>query len=191
MSDNIVSISEMESYLRDHLSQGTYEHSLRVRDTAIKLAGRFSADKGKAEIAGLLHDCAKTKNVLEQAGKLGVKLDGYMRENPGIAHAAVGAKLAETVFNIDDEEILNAISSHTLGREGMSDLDKIVYLADVIEEGRDFEGVEVIRKKARKSLDMAMIEALSASICYIASKKREIHPMTVYSYNDLICKEKK
>lgn len=171
------------------LSPQRYEHSLGVRDTAVKLALRFGADPGKAELAGLLHDCAKNipaEEALVLCERLGIELDEAERLNPALIHAPLGAELAQTEFGIHDEEIKNAIRYHTVGRAGMSLLEKVIYLADMIEPGRSFEGVEALRKAVEVSLDKALYEALKQSILHNAARGRIIHTGTVDAYNDLL-----
>ena len=101
-------------------------------------------------------------------------------------HAPVGAYLVEQEAGITDREILDAIKYHTTGRIGMTLLEKIVYLADYIEPGRSFPGVDEVREMAKNSLDAAMIGAVRNSIVFLINKKQAIYPDTFYTYNDLM-----
>jgi predicted HD superfamily hydrolase involved in NAD metabolism len=101
-------------------------------------------------------------------------------------HAPVGSYLVEQEAGITDREILDAIAYHTTGRIGMTLLDKIVYLADYIEPGRSFPGVDEVREMAEKNLDVALIQAVRNTIVFLMSKKQAIYPDTFHTYNDLI-----
>ena len=98
----------------------------------------------KAYIAGLLHDVAKgkcRKGLKKIAQQYSVDIDEFESINPELIHGKLGAKMVEIELGVDDEDILNAICWHTTGRENMSMLEKIVYIADLTEPGRDFENI--------------------------------------------------
>lgn len=101
-------------------------------------------------------------------------------------HSEVGAFVAERDYGVSDSEIINAIRWHTSGRVGMSLLDKVVCLADYIEPGRDFPGVEYIREQAQRSLEEGLIAGFDSTISLLLSQRRVIYPLTVLSRNDLI-----
>lgn len=173
--------AEIRAYydrLSRELKPQRLEHTAYVLETAIDLANRFGADPLKARVAALLHDCAKylpTERLLS-----------YADTNPPmlpILHAAAGADYAKEAYGVHDPEILNAIRLHTTGDAGMTTLEKIVYLADMIEPSRDFAGVKEIRRAT--SLDEMMRLALLRSICYIKERDLPIHPATLRAFNDL------
>ncbi len=116
-------------------------------------------------------------------------VDDITRSEPQLLHGPVGAVVAREEYHIDDENILNAISYHTTGREGMNTLEKIIYLADFIEEGRSYPGVDALRKCAKIDLDTAMVMAFSNTIRYIAGIGGLIHPRTVIARNFLVLQE--
>ncbi len=140
-------------YLREHLKPSRLEHTLNVTKLAVEMADQFGADRNKAEIAALLHDMAKYEK------RPGVDMN--------LAHSKIGAEMAREIFEIDDEEILNAIAYHTTGRAGMSTLEKIIFLADAIEPGRNYPGVDEIRRTAETDLDQACIMSLQRTIDYV------------------------
>ena len=114
-----------------------------------QLAKEYGEDPQKAEIAGLLHDYAKyipDEQMLEYAKKFGIALCPAYEEKPNLMHGPVGAKLVEQELGICDPQILRAIALHTTGAWGMNKLEEILYLADLLEESRDFEGVSQLRK---------------------------------------------
>ncbi len=135
-----------------------YEHCVRTMEEAEKLAVHYGEDTEKAKIAGLLHDCGKKKS-----GK-----------DDNMEHSKTGARVARDVFNIQDEEILNAIMYHTTGRENMTMLDKIIFIADKIEPKRDYEGIAEIRKAAYTNIDKAIIMSLESTIEYVKIRNLEL-----------------
>jgi nicotinate-nucleotide adenylyltransferase len=101
-------------------------------------------------------------------------------------HAMCGSMFIQKEFGIDDEEIINAVRYHTTGRKNMSLLEKIVFIADFISEERDYNGVDVMREKARRSLDEAIVEGLSFTIKDLIDAGRVVHTDTLDAYNDAI-----
>lgn len=169
----------MEERLEKMLEPKRYTHSLGVAATAVSMAGIFGADAKKAYIAGLLHDCAKNLSPEESKIKcedLDVEADEYEKKNFPLIHAKIGAELVKTEFGIDDEEICSAIRWHTLGRKNMSMLEKIIYVADMTEPSRCFDGVDEIRKKAYENLDEAVRACAAATIKFNEKKGVEVHP---------------
>ncbi len=170
----------MPMYARLHaeLKPHRMEHTAYVVQTAIALAERFHVDPKKARLAALLHDCAKSFSE-EQ-------LIRYADTEPPILpilHAPAGADYAKNVYGVEDEEVLRAIRLHTTGDAGMSDLEKVVYLADMIEPSRSYEGVNEIRNAT--DLNTMMRLALSRSIWYIKERNFEVHPATQRALEDL------
>lgn len=175
--------------LADNLSPGRFQHSVRVSSMAEELAETFGCDKQKARLAGLLHDIAREvpeKELLLKAQALGITVDTIEREEPLLLHAPVAAKLAESQFHIADQEVLQAILLHTTGGRHMSLLAKVIYMADLIEPGRSFSGLEEIRELARQDLDQAMLMALNQSISYLLRQRGLIHPDTIEARNELL-----
>lgn len=171
-------LQPMYERLHRELKPQRMEHTAYVMQTAIELAARFGANPVKARLAGLLHDCAKYLS----ADKLLTFADTEP-PMPPVLHAPAGAAYAKEVYGVNDEEVLRAIRLHTTGDADMTLLDKIIYLADMIEPSRDFPGVEDIRNA--DTVDDMMRLALSRSICYIKEKGNPIHPATIRALNDL------
>lgn len=182
--------------LKTMISGKRIEHSLNVRDVAVRLASHYGADVEKARVAGLLHDCAKgfrCDEALKLAKEYELQLDKVTLNHHALLHAPLGAKIAQVEFGITDEEILDAIRFHTTGRENMTLLDKIVCLADYIEPGRGFRGIDEIRSLAFSDINMALGKAFGSTINFIVSKNYILHPTTVLARNSLLkattCKE--
>lgn len=177
-----------EERLKELLTPSRFAHSLGVRDTAVRLAKIYNADIEKAEIAGLLHDNAKNlDNIYDRCRDLEVELDEYELENPALVHAKLGAETAKCEFYITDPEILDAIRYHTVGRGNMTLLEKIIFVADLTEPGRDFPDVPPIRKLAQEDIDAAVCECVRATMKINESHKNAIHPA---AYEVLNCLKK-
>ncbi|MFA5576533.1 MAG: bis(5'-nucleosyl)-tetraphosphatase (symmetrical) YqeK [Tissierellaceae bacterium] len=179
----------MEARLLRDIGEKRYQHSLRVVEMGLRLAEAYNADLEKTRIAALLHDCGKIEgqtNLLKTARDFGIILDDYTASNGDLIHAPLGAYIARTRYKVDDEDILGAIRYHTTGRKGMSLLEKIIYIADYIELGREFPGLDQVRDCAFKNLDRGMLMALDKTIKYLIDEKKLIHPQTVEARNYLI-----
>lgn len=164
------------------------EHSLRVAFYAAEHARKCKVDEEKAITASLFHDCAK--NLAPSSPYL----YGFTPPNnvpPQIMHQYAGAYVAKTWFSVQDSEILDAISYHTSGRKNMSDLEKLVYFADMVEEGRTYDGVEFLRETLEKrGLDQATLLALYRSKEFVEEKGNALYELTKQAIEDLEEKEK-
>ncbi|MCY7793174.1 bis(5'-nucleosyl)-tetraphosphatase (symmetrical) YqeK [Bacillus haynesii] len=174
--------------VQEQLTEQRYIHTVGVMETAVKLAERFGADVKKAETAAIFHDYAKFRPkeemkqiILDGGGPLEV-LDFHHE----LWHAPAGAALVKTEVGITDEDILSAIRFHTSGRQNMTLLEKVIYVADYIEPGRRFPGVEEVRTLAEEDLDSALIQALKNTIIFLISKNQAVYPETVATYNALV-----
>jgi len=178
---------EAQSIVKSKLSKDRYEHTLRVAQTAKQLAEIFNASTKKAVLAGLLHDYAKCNppdELKEQIKhfRLPKHLLHYHKE---LWHGPVGAKIIKEEYMVTDEDIFHAIYYHTTARENMSLLEKIIYVADYIEPGRKFPGVEEVRKLAEVNLDLATHRAIRNSMIHLLKKDAIIFPDTFLAYNQL------
>lgn len=181
----------IEKTLAQRLSAKRYKHSMGVSKTAVSLAERFGGDVNKARIAGILHDCAREvpRNILlQRAEAFGIVVGEVEQQEPVLLHAPVGAELARREYGIKDADICRAIVWHTVGGPEMTLLDIIIYLADFIEPGRSFPGVDKLRLLAEKDLDAALLAAYDQTLQYIVEKGGLIHPATVAGRNSLLIK---
>ena len=193
MEENKNLIKSVEEKLISSIGKERYLHSIRVMNEAIKLANIFGCDKDKAAIAGLLHDCGKLKNkdeLLKNIHDFGIIQSVSCSTNIALLHGAIGAEIAKREFRIEDIDILNAIKYHTTGRENMTQLEKIIYIADYIEPYRNFPGIDDIRKLAYENLDLTLLKAMDNTIKHIIDKGDYIHPDTIYARNYLVNKIK-
>lgn len=183
---NAMTPDEIKQKLKTMLTSHRYIHSLGVTETATKMAETFGQNVEKAEIAALLHDCAKQIPYDEQYAlceEFNIELDDFTKAQPGLMHAELGACLAERDFGICDEEIKRAIRYHTLGRKEMSTLEKIIYLSDIIEPNRQaFDGLSELRELCFSDLDKALVLGLKLSLAHVIKKGVPPHPQTIKTY---------
>ena len=185
---------DMQNRLRSSLKKRRYEHSMGVCIEAVRMAELFGADKDKAYIAGLLHDCAKClspEQEKEVCNKYGYVPDLMTKVCHPVLHAPLGAVVAEHEYGVTDKEILDAIRYHTVARANMTLLDKIVYVADMTEPGRSYDGVDRLRSLANKDIDEAFYEALGRSLMHNIKKGSIIHPSSLDAWNSIIIEANK
>ena len=179
--------------LKKKLKSSRFEHTLRTEKKAIELAKRFGVDLSKAQTAALLHDILKNISEEEKHSLISKYNIGPIFEQKGgenLLHGELASYYIKDEFQIDDEDIINAVKNHTAGRANMSKLEKIIYLADLIEDGRDFPSVDKIRKAAEENLDEAVFMACSHTIQYLVDSKMPILGGTIEMYNDYTTKMK-
>lgn len=186
-------IPAIEASLRSLLSPHRYAHTLGVMHTACSLAMTYSYPMAKAQIAGLLHDCAKylsNDQLTEIAKKRGLLISSGEEKAPQLLHAKVGALLAEEIYGVQDPAVLRAIRLHTTGSPAMGLLDKIIFVADYIEPGRDrAPHLSDIRQVAFYDLDLAVTLILEDTIAFLEASGAEIDVssrQTLDSYRDII-----
>lgn len=176
------SMDEIRKSLKKELDKSRYEHTMGVMYTAAALAMAHGADQKKAMLAGLLHDCAKcipNEEKMELCKKYHIELTQAEIDNPALIHAKLGAFLARKKYHVTDEEVLHAILVHTTGEPGMNLLDKIIYIADYIEPGRDkAKNLPVVRPLCFRDLDAALLKILSDTLDYLKSTGKELDPLT-------------
>lgn len=182
-------MDEFIKIIKERLSDKRFQHSLNVAESAKELAKKFGADEEKAYAAGILHDIMKEENIdiqLEYIAKNGEDINLLKFANTQIYHQMSGSAYCKIELGIEDEELLSAIRYHTTGRRGMTLLEKVVYTADFISADRCYPDVDVMREKASKSLEDAMLYSLRYTISDLSKKARPIHIDTVECYNDIL-----
>ncbi|MCG7336443.1 bis(5'-nucleosyl)-tetraphosphatase (symmetrical) YqeK [Sporosarcina sp. ACRSM] len=178
-------VEQLKKVLQQRLTQSRYEHVLRVAETAKAMAVRYDISVLKAGQAALFHDIAKCmsktdlRDILEREQEDPRLLDFHHE----LWHGPVGAVIAQQEFNVADPDVVHAIRYHTTGRAGMSDLEKLIYVADMIEPGRDFPGVETLRELANENLHAAMGACIYQSVKYLVNKKVSVYPDSIDCYN--------
>ena len=177
-------------WLKNNLNEERYLHTLGTADCAKELAEKYGLDNEKAYLAGLLHDCAKcfsNEKLLEIIHK-NLHVEECEMLNYKTLHAPVSAFIAEKEFNVTDKEILSAIRWHTLGKLDMTDLEKIVFLADKIEPNtRNKEYSEQIRSllNEKNGLNKALLRCYKETIKSLVKRDLKICILTIEIYNKL------
>ena len=183
----IIEVSQkLRKQLENELKPDRFDHTLGVAYTAANMAFLYGVDIEKALIAGYLHDCAKCMTHEEQikiCEKNDIEITEVERKNHSLLHAKVGMYLARTKYDVYDPEILGAIRWHTTGREDMTLLEKIVYIADFIEPNRrPLENMAEIRKEAFTDLDKCLAHILHDSVIYLKTIGKEVDEATMNAY---------
>jgi len=185
----------IKTRLKQNLSDKRFSHSIGSADCAKKLAKLYNLDENKAYLAGLVHDCAKNFDddklfkIIKNEIKSG--FDESELKNPKTYHAIVGAYLIQKEFEIDDPEIISAVRNHTIGKTDMTLFDKIIFLADKIEENeRDKEYSKKIwniinKNKGTTGINVALLKCFSETIKSLVERKLYICPTTIDVYNQL------
>lgn len=179
---------EKRRFLEKNLSAKRYEHSLNVAAECRKLAEKYGEDPEKAYFAGLLHDICKELPAQEQLDLVRESESDFAvcreeLETRSLWHGIAGAYFIKTKFGIEDIDILNAVRFHTVGRAGMSRLEEIVYLGDLVSAERDYKDVDKMRKIVYTDIDEAMLAALAFSVKSVIKKGGVIPPCTTEAYN--------
>lgn len=183
MDEHIITVRKQ---LEARLDPMRYEHSLSVSFICVALAMRYGYDIRKAEMAGLLHDCAKRFGdtvLISKCKKRELSLTEDELRVPAVIHAKYGAWMAEHKFGIQDQEILDAIRCHTTGKPAMGMLDKILYVADYIEPRREKAGnLAEMRHLAFQDLDQAVYALLSSTLKYLERKGSKVDSMSQQAF---------
>lgn len=170
---------QAEDMVRQTLSPKRFQHTMNVKNLAVRMAQHYGVDTEKAAFAAILHDSAKElprTELLQIMQDNAIIKKGTQNRPEPVWHGICAAILAKTQWNVQDEEILSAIACHTTGKENMSKLDKILFLADMTSAERDYPGVEELRSLEMRNLDKAMIQALKMTISFVEQKNAIADP---------------
>ena len=182
---NEILINELKTSLSSH----RFNHTVGVAQSAVQLAALYGADPKKAETAAFLHDTAReldSHKMIKKCEQYGIVIDEIELHVPDLLHGKVGAFIAEEAYGITDPEILDAVKYHTTGRKNMSLMDKIIFIADMIEPGRQFPGVDLLRQKALEDLNQALVAGLNSTIRFVLEKGMLIHPNSIEARKSLL-----
>ncbi len=187
MSKNIE--QKIYNYLSSHLKEKRYNHVLSVNDLAIKLAKQYKLDIFKISLAALLHDCAKNMTLEEninyiKKNDLKIKnMDFIIKYLPQVLHSYIGADIAKRRFKIVDKEIINSIKNHTVGRVGMSDYEKVIFIADALSVDRNYKKSFVSKKIMFSDLNKTFKLVLQNKIKYVVANFKILHPDIIKIWN--------
>ncbi|MDR2351392.1 MAG: bis(5'-nucleosyl)-tetraphosphatase (symmetrical) YqeK [Endomicrobium sp.] len=188
---------EIFEYLSLHLNPKRLEHSYNVANLAVSLAEKNGVNALKAWFAGLLHDCAKsmTDKELVKFFKNRKKKLKYFKEisanSPHLLHSFAGEIIAQEYFKIKDESVLKAIKYHTLGRENMSILERLIFVSDSISHDRKWKHAGALREMAKEDLNKAFFEVLAQKIDYVIRNSGWLCHQTIDTWNWYVSNVKK
>lgn len=181
--------NDYKQIIKPRMSEYRYTHSVNVSKEARRLAKIFGCDEEKAALAGILHDITKETPKEEQLQIIldsGIILSSLEKNSSKLWHGISGSVYIEQILGIKDQDILNAVRYHTTGRANMSLLEKIIYVADYTSEERTYNGVATMRKKAKKSIESAMLYGLKFTLKDLSKREMTIHPDALACYNEII-----
>lgn len=181
-----IDIIELQTEMQKRLKTKRYNHSVGVMYTAANLAMRYDVPIIKAQVAGILHDCAKemsNEELVRFCNKKKIELSADELLNPALIHSKAGAYIAKVKYCIEDDEIINAIRFHTTGKAGMTRLEQIIYIADYIEPNRKIiPGLDTIRKNVYIDIDHTCKMILENTIGYLKSEDKHIDKVSLEAY---------
>lgn len=180
--------SEFFNEIKKRLSERRFYHSLNVAYEAKRLAEYYGADPEKAFTAGLLHDIMKDTDYKEQLKIIndnGIILTKTEKNSKRIWHQLSGAIFIEKYLGVEDKEIISAVRYHTTARAEMPLFERVLYIADYISADRSYPDVGVMREKAYKSLEEAMLYGLQFTIIEMVKNGLPVHQDSLFAYNDI------
>ena len=189
-----MNFDEYKNIIRAKLDDYRYNHSLCVADEAKRLALIYNVNSDDAYLAGLLHDITKNftpEEHLQIFSEFGIMLNDIEKNAEKLWHAISGAAYIEHVLSIKDQEIITAVRYHTTAREDMTQLEKLLYLADFTSADRDYDDIDIMRQKVEISMEAALDYALSYTISDLVSRGKPLHLDTVKAYNQNALKGEK
>ena len=186
---------EIENDVKSVLSEYRYTHSLGVAKKAVELAKIYGVQEETAKKVGIAHDIAKEmtdEEMIEYAKANNIRIDEIETVKPSLLHGKIGADIAAKKFGFT-QDMINAIKWHTTGRENMSMLEKIIYVADKTEENRKGTrfNLEKSRELSTQNIDETLIFLMNEFITYNVKNEWLIHPETIKARNDLLLNEGK
>jgi len=192
----------IQGQLQRDLWEGRYRHSVATAEMAVRLAPRFRVEVWRARLAGLLHDCAKDLSPARMlrvarlrlagpAGPAATRPSALERRYPSALHGDAGAKLAIRRYGVRDRRVLAAVRDHVLGRQRMPALSRLIYAADMLEEGRGYRGAGELRRRASVlSAGEIFRRAVAAKACYMRERGLPLHPRTAGMLEELESKKR-
>lgn len=174
-------IEQIKKGLKKYLSEFRYEHSILVAEEARKIAKHYNQNEEKAYIAGLVHDIAKEFSDEENEKwikKYNLTGDIYSEEYKNVIHSFIGALVIKEWYEME-EEICNAVRNHTIGNISMTELDKIIFVADKIARRVSNPIIEEERKLAYQDINKALELCLKVQEQKLQEKGKKMHPISL------------
>lgn len=169
---------EYTRFVKNTLPEKRLVHTANVVIAALSKAKECGLDQEKVKVSATLHDCAK---YLDYTKVNGFELPDGVPEP--VIHAFLGAFVAENVLGIKDQEILDAIKYHTSGKANMTTLGKLIFVADMVEKGRNYDGVEQLRQYYKGDLNDCFIHCLKEEMIHLINKKQYIYHETLNAFD--------
>ncbi len=185
-------IDSIDAALQVQMKKSRYRHTQGVLNVALHLAVKYGANPHHTAVAALFHDYAKDfsrERLFQLIFRYQLETDPIMDQAHQLLHGKVAAAIALHEYGIQEPEVLLAIENHTTGRVHMGLLEKIIYLSDFIEPGRDYPGVESLRKLAEENLNQAVYQALTNTMIYVLRTGKLLHPKTLEARNQMMMEE--
>lgn len=176
---------EIYNEVKSRLSEKRFNHSICTMQRAVEYAKIYGENEKKIKLIAIAHDIAKElskEDVEELVEKYNIQLDYMEKENISLSHSKIGAAICKKEFGFD-EKMVNAIAFHTTGRENMTSMEKIIFVADATGSDRNFEDTEEVYNLAKNNLDDAIIKILIETIKDIVENKKTMHLDTIRTYN--------
>ncbi|MBR2870550.1 MAG: nicotinate (nicotinamide) nucleotide adenylyltransferase [Clostridia bacterium] len=185
-ANNLYQGDEYSEFVKKSLTIKRLIHTAEVVLCALKKVKELGLDEQKVVTAATLHDCAKYIDYKT--------VDGFIKDDDlpePVIHAFLGAFIAQNILKIKDQDIINAIRYHTSGRVGMSVLEKLIFVADMLEDGRTYEGVDTLRQFYQGDLDVCFRECLKEEMIHLINKKQYIYRLTLDAFDYYVTKGEK
>lgn len=174
-------VASIKDYAKSHIKQSRYEHSERVAEMCVQICKRYGLNEKQGYLAGISHDICKSfsdEDMIKYASKDGLEISDYERKKTALLHGRAAAVILKEQFEIEDEEVLEAVANHTSGTMGMGNITKVLFLADKIEPGRPQSTAEYRERLFKLSLNGFLSNVLIENYEYITKKGYEVYPET-------------
>lgn len=176
---------EIYKIVKDTLSEYRLYHSECVAKRCVELADIYRVDKEAARLVGIVHDFAKElsdEDKVKYCNENHLPIDEIEKQNVGLLHGKIAAHMAKKQFGFS-EDLCSAITYHTTGKENMSVLDKILYVADMTSDDRQFPDKEFITELGNKDLDECVKYILKVGITQRIAQNKKVHLNSLKALN--------
>lgn len=186
-------IEKLKEDLKIVLSDSRYNHSISVMNMCEALASKYNVNVKKAKLVGLMHDMAKDmtkEEKIQYVKNNNIECSLIEEKIVEILHGKIAADICKKRYQFD-KEMCTAIKYHTTGKENMTLLEKILFIADKIDETRNYEGVEDLRELAFEDLDKAILKNIDDTLIINIQKNRLILEESIKTRNNLLLSSEK
>lgn len=186
-------LERIQEYLKNSLSEKRYRHSIGTMKKAVELAKEYEINVGKAALVGLSHDIAREmqpEEMLAYVEKNAILIEDIEKERVVLLHSKIGADICKKRYGFT-EDMVHAIGIHSIAEENMDMLSKILFVADKIEETRNYEEVEYRRELAKKDIDETILHILEKQIERDIARQRQMIPSSIRARNYLLLEKER